>query len=431
MNGVPWWLWLLASIGGLALVTGVVNLFFSLGRRPARIHVRTDLDAGSDTFLRAIAGNFNVPLLSGGTARLLNNGDQYFPRMLDAIRSAERSVNFMCYIWEPGQVSDAFFEALTERAAAGVEVRLLLDAFGGLRIPSDDVERLESAGGTVERFRSLKPGKMLRFHKRNHRRAIVIDGRLGFTGGAAVADKWLGSAQDPEHWRDVMVEVTGCLATSLQSAFAELWDYSGREILAGDAHFPAHPRDGGDDDPVHHVHVCSAPASDVHPLRTLYLLSLHSARRRIWVASPYFVPDAFMREVLAERAGAGVDVRLLLPNEHTDAKPIRLAAQSYYDELLSAGVRIFEYRPTFMHSKVMLVDDAWTIIGSANMDIRSKELNTENVLGIAHRGFAGSVAATLGEDFGLSRELRLDEWRRRGIAARAAERFFVLFAEQY
>jgi cardiolipin synthase A/B len=425
-------MWLLATIGSLALLTGVVNLFFSLGRRPERIRMRSGVGVGDDEFLRALAGNFNLPLLDGGTARLLNNGDQFFERMLEAVRGARRSVNMMAYIWEAGEVSDAFFEALIERARAGVEVRVLLDAFGGNNVPTEDVDRLRAAGGVVKHFRSLRPGKMLRFHKRNHRRAIVIDGRIGFTGGAAIADKWRGTAQDAEHWRDVMIEVTGCMATSLQSAFAELWGYAGREILSGDAHFPPnHDQSPHDAEPMRHIHVSSVPASDVHPLRTLFLMSLHAARQRIWVATPYFVPDAYMREVMAKRAAEGVDVRLLLPNEHTDAKPIRWAAHSYYDELLSGGVRIFEYQPTFMHSKLLLVDGTWSIIGSANMDIRSKELNTENVMGIAHGGFGTEVAATFEADFAKAHEIRLDDWRRRGISRRLAERFFVLFAEQY
>jgi cardiolipin synthase A/B len=432
LSGIPWWIWAFAAVGALALLTGIVNLFFSLGRRPERMRMRSDVRVSDAEFLRALAGNCNLPLLEGGTARLLNNGDEFFERMLDAIRGARRSVNMMAYIWEPGAVSDTFFDALVERARAGVEVRVLLDAFGGLKVPGEDVERLRSAGGDVKRFRSLKPGKLLRFHKRNHRRAIVIDGRIGFTGGAAIADKWRGHAQDPEHWRDIMIEVTGCMATSLQSAFAELWGYAGREILSGDAHFPPqHEARPDDAEPIRHVHVSSTPASDVHPMRTLFLMSLQAARQRIWVATPYFVPDAFMREVMAERAADGVDVRLLLPNEHTDAKPIRWAAHSYYDELLSGGVRIFEYQPTFMHSKLLLIDETWSLVGSANMDIRSKELNTENVMGIAHRAFGADVAATFEADFANAREFHLDDWRRRGIARRVAERFFVLFAEQY
>jgi cardiolipin synthase A/B len=432
VSGVAWWIWALAGLGGLALASAVVSLFFSLGRRPSAMRVDHAPPIDSDAFLRAIAGNLNLTQRTGGSVRLLNNGDEFYSRMLEAIAGAQRTVNFTCYIWEPGDVSERFFAALTERARNGVDVRLLLDGFGGLRTPRTAVRKLRDAGGQVRRFRSFKFGKILRFHKRNHRRAIVIDGRLAFTGGAAISDKWAGHAQDPDHWRDAMVEVTGCIAASLQAAFADLWDYAGKEILTGEGQFPAHD---SDDDAPHdapvHVHLVSSPTSDAHPLRAFFLLTFYCARQRLWIASPYFVPDTFTRDVLASRARAGVDVRLLLPNEHSDAKPIRQTSHSYYQALLEAGVRIFEYQPTFMHSKLLVADSIWSVVGSANMDIRSKELNKENVLGIMHRDFAAQLEATFVADLERSREIRLDEWRRRGVGKRALERACALFAEQY
>jgi cardiolipin synthase A/B len=426
-----WWVLTLAVIGGLALASGVVTLFFTLGRRPDRIWIDEPVNVGSDAFLQAAARCLNAPLESGGRATLLNDGDEYFPRMLQAIRAAERTVNLTCYIWEPGEVSDAFFGALIERAEAGVEVRVMLDGLGCIRAPAEDIERLEKAGGSVAWFRPLRFGKLLRFHKRTHRRALVIDGRVGFTGGAAVGDKWQGNAQDPDHWRDVMVEVTGCMAVNLQSAFAELWAYAGREILSGDGHFPLAPDDEYADLPTKHIHVVSSPVADSHPLRLLFLLTFFGARERLWIASPYFVPDDHTREVLESRAKAGVDVRILVPNEHSDAKPVWYATRSYYDELLAAGVRIFEYQPTMMHSKMLVADGTWSVIGSANMDIRSKELNKENVLCVADADLAGQIETAFARDLERSSEVRLDEWRRRGFGQRVLERVSVLFAEQY
>jgi cardiolipin synthase A/B len=443
VNEVAWWVWALAGIGGFALASGVVSLFFSLGRRPSAMRMEVAPAIETDAFLRAVTGNLNLAAKRGGSIRMLHNGDEYYARMLETIRRAEHTVNFSCYIWEPGRISDQFFEALIERAEHGVEVRLLLDGFGGLRAPRSSIRRLRRAGGSVKRFRSFRFGKILRFHKRNHRRAIVIDGRIAYTGGSAISDKWAGNAQDPDHWRDVMVEVTGPMAASLQAAFADLWDYAGSEILAGDGQFPALSADGTDgadgaddtaphrDDAPRHVHVVSSPTSDAHPLRTFFLLTFYGARQRIWIASPYFVPDSFTRKLMASRARAGVEVLLLLPNEHSDAKPIRQTSHSYYQELLEAGVRIFEYQPTFMHAKLLVADGVWSVVGSANMDIRSKELNKENVLAVMDRNFAADVEASFRADLLLSREIRLEEWRRRGIAKRALERVCALFAEQY
>jgi cardiolipin synthase A/B len=374
-----------------------------------------------------------VPVRRGGHAELLDNGDAFFPALLEAFAAAERSINVMVYIWEPGTVSDMMFDALVARARQGVQVRILLDGLGGIRCPADGIERLREAGGTVATFRPPQFGKLLRFHRRNHRRAIVVDGLVGFTGGMAVGDKWLGDARDPSEWRDSMVRLTGALAENLQSAFAEAWAFSTGEVLTGDSFFPEEV--AADNDPrrasVRSVGIISSPGSEEHPLRLFFFLTFLAARRRLWVATPYFVPDKHLREVLKQRARAGVDVRLLLPNELTDAWPIRYASHSYYADLLRAGVRIFEYQPTFMHAKTVVVDGLWSVVGSANMDIRSKELNEENVVGILEEEFGGELERSLEADFAKAREIDRTAWRRRGLGSRILERLSVLFAEQY
>lgn len=428
----PWWVTLFFAIGVVAVISAVVTLFFSLGRRPGDIWVTQAPAVDTEDFLLGISGTLNAPLVKGGGARILNNGVEIFPAILEAFGKAERSINFMVYIWEPGEVSRRIVDALCERARDGIEVRLLLDGMGGLRAPDEDVERLREAGGTVQWFRRFRLGKITRFHKRNHRRAIVIDGKIGFTGGASVGDKWLGDAQDPDHWRDMMVEVTGCAASNLQSAFTQLWASTCGEILIGPAFYP-HDAEVAEsaEELSRHVNVISSPADEAHPLRKFFFVSFRCARHRIYLTSPYFVPDDETRELLAERARAGVDVRLLVPSEHTDAKPIRWASHSYYQPLLAAGVRIYEYQRTMLHSKTLVVDGRWSIVGSANLDIRSKELNQENVIGILDRGFGTQLETTFVDDLRAAREIRLEEWRRRGLGARALERFWVLFAEQY
>jgi cardiolipin synthase A/B len=430
MFGYPWWLVTLAAIGGLAVAAVIVSLFFALGRRPQRMWTEEIGAVDSPDFLRPVAALLNAPMRRGGTATLLNNGDVYFADILAAIRAAEHTVHFMVYIWEPGEISDQFFDALCERAAAGVQVRLLLDGLGGIRTPDDGLDRLRTAGGRVGVFRPMRFGKLLRFHKRNHRRAIVLDGRIAYTGGAAVGDKWKGDARNPEEWRDTMVRVDGCLAHNLQSAFGELWAFCTGEVLTGDDVFPPDI----DDDAASSVQSCgiiSSPSSEEHPLRLFYFLTFLAARERLWITTPYFVPDKHTRQVVKRRAQAGVDVRILMPNEHTDAKPIRRASHSYYQELLNAGVRIYEYQPTMMHSKHVVVDGKWSVVGSANMDIRSKELNEENVLGILDHSLAQQLEETFLADLERSREIDRVQWQKRGTSARIIERIAVLFAEQY
>ena len=381
----------------------------------------------------AVSGAVNGPLMRGGSARLLNNGVEIFPALLDAIRQAKHTINFMVYIWEPGRAAEQVVKALVERARAGVQVRLLLDAFGAHKMPREEIRALEDAGAVVRFFNPIAPGWLSGAYKRNHRRAIVVDGEAAFTGGAAISDRWLGDAEDEEHWRDVMVEVRGCLATNLQSAFTQLWANVTGEILVGDEFYPPDP-DGtlaGAEGLSRHVNVISSPASGFHPLRAFFLISLACARKSIYLANSYFAPDGSTLRVLAERARDGVDVRLLLPNRKTDAPMVRWAGHYYYARLLEAGVRIFEYQPTMMHAKVLAVDDVWSVVGSANMDIRSKELNQEGVIGILDEGFGRQVCETFMEDLKEAREITRDEWKRRGWLARLNERFWVSFVEQF
>lgn len=418
-----------AIIGVLAIVTAVVSLFFAIGRRPSSLCATETPAIGDPDFMTALAGTVGARACRGGTIELLDNGVGFVPALIDAIDGARRSVNFMVYIWEPGELSTRICAALNSAAARGVEIRILMDGLGCMGVPSDALEGLTESGCDIDWFRRPRFGKLTRFHKRNHRRAIVIDGEIGFTGGAAVGDKWLGDARTPGEWRDIMVRVTGPIAGNLQSAFAELWAYCGGEILAGDAFYPA--PNGTAKTGITHVHVASSPSSEEHPLLLFFAFSFLAARERIWITTPYFVPDLATRTILADRARAGVDVRILLPNEHTDAKPIRWTAQHYYDELLSAGVRIFEYQPTMIHTKSVVADGLWGIVGSANMDIRSRELNEENVVGVLDDTFGRALERTFSADLERSREVRLEDWRRRGTGARLLERAAAVLEEQY
>ena len=452
----PWWVILFASLGFLSVCTVLVTLFLPLGRRPPEIRITAAPPVRSPEFLAAIAGTAGAPLRAAGTVQLLNNGVAFFPALVKDLRAAQRTIHFSVYIWEPGEANDQVFAALIDRARAGVKVRVLLDGLGGMKAPDKDVDALRAAGGQVERFGAARLGKLTRFHKRNHRRSIVMDGRVGYTGGMAVSDKWVGNADTEERWRDTMVRVTGPLAATLQSAFVAPWAQSSGELLSGPDVFPpdvlgfpdtapapasspaaspapaAPAASTGSVQPVTlHTGLASAPSSEHHPLRLFFLQSFVSAKQKLYITTPYFVPDDAVRKVVADRARAGVDVRILLPDEHTDAKPIRLTSHSYFDELLAAGVKIYEYQPTMMHTKGVVVDGAWSIIGSANMDVRSKELNNENVLGILDEGFAREMEATYSEDLKKAQEIHLEEWRRRGWWAKAKERVAVLFAEQY
>ena len=423
---VPWWAWPLMLIGLIALI-GVIGALFLPDWPNPDFSIGFEAEPGTDEFVAGVATFLNDPIFQGGEATLLQNGDAFYPAMLTAIREARDSINFETYIFEPDEIGRQFIDAFKERAQAGIEVRLLIDGFGGMKLKRRYRDELTKAGVKVQRFRPLTLRNLVRVYRREHRRATVIDGRVGFTGGAAISKKWKGNVTNRHEWRDSMTRVTGPLVAGIQSAFAENWVYCTGEVLAGSRFFPPLERSPG----LCAISVVSSPSDSLQTIRLLFWLSFTNARRRLWICNSYFIPDRRLRDAVVERARRGVDVRVLVPGNHTDAVPVQAAGQSYYEELLAAGVRIFEFQPSMMHAKTVVIDGAWSIVGSANMDERSMELNEENVLGIADRGFARSVEEGLTADYGRSREIRLEQWRKRSILRRGFERMAKALIEQY
>ena len=425
-SALPWWGWTLMAIGLIAIVS-VMGALFLPDWPEDDYTVGFEADPGSESFVAWSAAFLNSPIFQGGKVTLLQNGDAFFPAILNAIREARDSVNFEVYIFEPDEIGQQFMEAFKERARAGVEVRLLLDGFGGMKLKKRYRDDLRQAGVRISRFRPLSLRSLPRFYKRSHRRAIVIDGRVGFTGGAAVSAKWKGNVGNAHEWRDSMTRVTGPLVSGIQSAFAENWVYCTGEVIAGPRFFPRLDRGEGPCS----LSVVSSPSDALQPIRLLFWLSFINARHRLWICNSYFIPDRRLRVAVIERSRAGVDVRVLVPGNHTDALPVQATGRSYYEELLAAGVRIFEYQPAMMHAKTVVVDGSWSVVGSANLDERSMELNEENILGIADRDFARAVEEGVVADLERSREIHLDEWRKRPIYKRIFERATRALIEQY
>jgi cardiolipin synthase A/B len=423
---LSWWVLALVVVGAVSFIAVFGALFLPDWPEPPYT-LGLDEPPGSDTFVEGVAGMLNVPLLRGGTATVLQNGDRFYPVMLDALRNARDSINFEVYIYDPDEIGRQFMDVLMERARAGVEVRMLLDGFGSWRLKRRHRQELEAAGVKLERFRPLAVRNLVRIYRRTHRRAIVIDGRIGFTGGAAISKKWVGDTRTPHEWRDSMTRVTGPMVNGVQSAFATNWIYCCGEAIAGPRFYPVHDRGEGPCG----VSVVSSPSDAMQPIRLLFWLSFTNARERLWISNSYFIPDPHLRDAVKERARAGVDVRIVVPGNHTDAIPVQLAGRSYYQELLEAGVRIFEFLPSMMHAKTVMVDDAWSVVGSANMDERSMELNEENVLGIADREVARSIAEGVERDIERSREVRLEEWSKRPWWQRLLETIAKALIEQY
>jgi len=379
-------------------------------------------------FSYSLSNLVNAPVDEGGSVKVLNNGNEFVPALIDAIDHARHTVNFSVYIWESGTFSKQVLDALLRARNRHVAVRVLLDDFGSKNLPFSTFDELEKAGAKVERFRTPQFGKLTRLHRRDHRRSIVIDGKIGFTGGMAVKDVWLGNAEDPEHWRDIMFEMTGPLARSLQAAFVSSWVGSSGELLVGPEMYPEsrHESNGVE----RFIHLANSPAPDNYAMAEFFILPILAARKSIFAVTPYFIPDKHLEWALKKKAQENVDVRLLLPGKHIDNRLSRLIAQSHYEDLLKAGVKIYEYRPTFVHSKFMVVDGMWSVIGTPNLNYRSRQLDEENAFGILDRGLAERLTEIFHADARNAEAIRLDRWDRRNTVWRFVERFAQFFDKQ-
>lgn len=424
----PYWWGIIVIILALWVLAYVlVTLFASWGKRAHELTRTGDAPAGSPEFLAALSALTGAAVEKGRTVDLLENGDEIFSAMFAAMRTAKHHIHVMTFIWADGTLSDELLKILTKKAREGVEVRVFLDSMGGIRAPEEKLTLLEAAGGNVAWFRKFEFGKLSRYHRRNHRRSIVIDGTTAFTGGVSIADEWLGNAENPSQWRDIMVRADGLMALRLQAAFAQMWASATGEILVGERYYPSEVIRGT----VPFLSVASAPSDDVHPIRALFWLSFMGAEKSILIENPYFVPDHHIRAALKAKARAGVDVRVIVPNEYIDVPPVLWAGRYYYQDLLSAGVRIFEFQPTMLHSKFIVVDGAWSVVGSANIDVRSKELNEENVLAIVDAKLGSKLTAAFERDLLRAHEVDPQAWEKRSWWWRTKEAVAALFAEQF
>jgi cardiolipin synthase A/B len=379
---------------------------------------------GSEGFLRAAESLTQAPISRGNHAELLVNGDAIFPAFIETIASARRTVNLLTYVYWTGDVAIAVADAVCERARAGVSCRVLLDAVGAMKMDSGLIARMEECGVEVRRFRPPKPYALRRLNNRTHRKVLVVDGRVGLTGGVGIAEEWTGDAQDPDHWRDTHVRVRGPVVRGLQGAFAENWLEATGEVLAGDDDLPALEAVGdgdlGDPGAAMQVIRSTAGVGDTNA-ETLYFLALAAARESIDLTSAYFAPRPAFLGALVDAARRGVRVRVLVPGRHMDKQVVRRAGRATYGELLRGGVRVFEYGPTMLHAKGLVIDGVWSAVGSVNFDNRSFQLNDEAVLCAQDREFATLLVEQFERDLEVSHEVTLEEWAARPARERARE----------
>lgn len=374
---------------------------------------------GEPSFFPTLEAYAGAPIVGGNTVELLLNGEQIFPSMMAAVRSAQRTITYAQYYYEEGPVARDLAEALAERCRAGVGVNVLLDAFGSLLIPGEYLELLRVSGCHVAWFRPLDQYVFRRFHKRNHRRILVVDGRVGFTGGAGVSRKWMGNGRVEGHWRDTDVRVEGPVVEYLQAAFAENWLEATGMVLGGEAYFPRPIEARGR---AYAQVARSSPAGGSAAVYTTFLLALSAARRSVLVTNPYFVLDRTMEEAVLRTVRRGVRVAVLVPAA-IDHNLVRQASRARFGRLLEAGVEIYEYTPALLHAKTMVIDDVWATVGSTNLDNLSFAFNAELNLIVYDREVARRLARVFEEDVAVSRRVTYEAWKRRGLGARLLEAF--------
>lgn len=399
-------LWGLAAIGAASLAWGLYALVTpeTTDELPAGL---STAPRGEGFVLQTLAANLGEPVLEGNRIVPLHNGEEIFPAMLEAIRQARETVSFLTFVYWQGDVAREFAAELAAASRRGVEVRVLLDAYGARKMDEALVERMREAGCRVAWFHPLHWYALRRYNERTHRRALVVDGRVGFTGGVGIAEEWTGDAGGPAHWRDDHFRIEGPAVRYVQGAFAENWREATGEVLAGERLFPEIEPVG---DAVV-VPILETPGGSVSKTGLLYWTLLQVAREQVRIWTPYFVPDPDLLDAMVATARRGVAVELLVPGDHNDSDLVRHASQTFYPELIEAGVAVYEYRPTMIHVKAVTVDGSWTVLGTANFDNRSFELNYE--IAFAVRDPALNAA--------MNRSFERDRSRARRITERDVE----------
>lgn len=366
------------------------------------------------------------PLVSGNKILHLENGNAIFPSMLEAITSAKKTITFETFIYWEGSIGKEFSHALSERALAGVKVHVLLDWIGSRRMESGFIKEMKKAGVQVEYYHPLRWYNITRINNRTHRKILVIDGKIGFTGGVGIADEWNGNAQDINHWRDSHFRIEGPAVNQLQAAFMDNWNAVNPNVLHGDEYFPEVKKSG---DTLAQVFK-SSPEEGSGSVRLMYLYSIAQAQKSIKIANAYFVPDSYVRKLLIDASLRGVKIEVIVPGDKIDTAITRRASMATWGEMLTAGIEIYQYQPTMFHCKYMIVDGVWVSVGSTNIDNRSFRLNDEANLNIIDKKWAQEMVDVFEIDKKSSEKMTYQAWKNRPFLSKVLERLSFLLSAQ-
>ena len=408
----------------LVIVFLVANLM--TGEKKVQQQVGRLYSAEDPEFVHVMGVLLGPPVISGNKYRVLVNGDQIFPAMLDAIKNAKRTIDFETYIYWSGAIGRQFADALSERAKAGIKVHILLDWVGTAKMDEALIDELKSAGVEIQKYHKPHWTGLGKLNNRTHRKLLVVDGQIGFTGGVGIAEQWTGNAQDPDHWRDTHFVVEGPVVGQMQAVFMDNWIKTSGAVLHGAEYFPPlEPLADG------RAQVfSSSPAGGGASMELMYLLSITAAKRTIRLSSSYFVPNDLALRAFMDAMKRGVKLEIITPGGHIDSDAVRNASRAKWGGLLAAGAEISEYQPTMYHVKVMIVDEFMVSTGSTNFDERSFRLNDEANLNIYDAAFAKEQVAVFEADLAKSKRITLDMWEARPLREKIAEKFASLLDSQ-
>jgi len=413
---------LFVILASVAVALLVVN--FGASERRVEQEIEHLYPVEDPQFLRAMAMLMGPTIVEGNRVQELINGDRIFPAMLEAIRGAERTVLFETFIYWSGDIGTEFADALSERSRAGVKVHVLLDWVGSTKVDRELVKKMRDNGVEVRMFHPLRWYNLGRMNNRTHRKLLIVDGRIGFTGGVGIAPQWCGDAQDPEHWRDSHFRVEGPVVAQMQSVMLSNWSRTTGSVLHGQEYFP--PLQPAGDTPAQMF--SSSPSDGSESMLLMMLLAITASTRTIDIASAYFVPDEVALKSLCSAVKRGVRVRVITPGPHTDQDTVRHASRGLWGPLLEAGVELYEYQPTMFHCKMLVVDGLMTSVGSTNFDPRSFHLNDEANLNVYDTDFARRMTEVFEADLRRCKRITLEAWQGRPAREKLHERFSALLA---
>ena len=411
------------------IVTVVVMLLvenFALSEKKIERRVK-HLYRTTDPQFRRDMGNLLGPaIVPGNHVEVLQNGDEIFPAMLQGVRDAKTSICFETYIYWSGEIGEQFADALTERARAGVKVHITLDWLGSVKMDEALVRRVEAAGAEVRRYRPLRWYSLDRINNRTHRKLLIVDGEIAFTGGVGIADQWSGNAQDEDHWRDLHFRMRGPVVLQAQAAFNDNWIKTTGQVLTGTDYFPAQQSCGNADAQL----FVASPAGGSESMHLMYLMAIAAAARTIDLQAAYFVPDDLIIKALLAAMERGVKIRITVPGKHIDSGMVRTASKATWGDLIQRGAKVYEYLPTMMHNKMLILDGEMVSVGSTNFDVRSFRLNDEASLNVYDEAFASSMTKVFDADLQKCREYTYEMWKHRSFKQRVLEWVVMPFRSQ-